>query len=80
MHRRRLIVAAASLSAFATVIHSGWTVSVDSADGRMILLLAALGVFLALRYRERHVRLMLLGEAAFGALVALTAISALRLG
>jgi len=73
--RRRLIVAAAALAAFSTVFHSGWTVSVDTGDGRMILLLAALGIFLALRYRQRRVRLMLLGEAVFGMLVALTAIA-----
>src|SRR6266498_2691665 len=73
--RRRLIVAAAALAAFSTVFHSGWTVSVDTGDGRMILLLATLGILLALRYRQRRVRLMLLGEAVFGMLVALTAIA-----
>jgi prepilin signal peptidase PulO-like enzyme (type II secretory pathway) len=50
-------------------------VSVGDGDGRMILLLAAIGIFLALRYRERLVGLMPLGEAVLGALVALTAIA-----
>lgn len=72
--RRRLILAAAALAAFATVLPGEWTASVHDGDGQVILVLAAVGMFAALRYREHRVRLMLASEAALGVIVASTVV------
>jgi len=72
--RRRLILAAAALAAFATVLPWEWTASVHDGDGQVILVLAAVGMFAALRYRGQRVGLMLASEAVLGVIVASTAI------
>ena len=72
--RRRLILAAAALASFATVLPWEWTASVHDGDGQVILVLAAVGMFAALRYREHRVRLMLASEAVLGVIVASTAV------
>jgi hypothetical protein len=72
--RRRLILAAAALAAFATVLPWEWTASVHDGDGQVIIVLAAVGIFAALRYQEQRVGLMLAGEAALGVIIASTAV------
>ena len=72
--RRRLILAAAVLAFFATVLPWGWTAGVHTGDGQVIIVLAAVGIFAALRYRERRVGLMLASEAVLGVIVASTAV------
>src|SRR6266508_728719 len=72
--RRRLIVAAAVLAVFATVLPWGWTAGVHAGDGQVILVLAAIGMFAVLRYREHRVGVMLAGEAVLGVIVASTAV------
>ena len=72
--RRRLILAAAVLAVFATVLPWGWTAGVHDGDGQVILILAATGTFAVLRYREHRVGVMLVGEAVLGVIVASTAV------
>jgi hypothetical protein len=72
--RRWLIMAAATLAAFATLLPWGWTAGVHAGDGRMILVVAAVGMFAALRYRERRVGVMLASEAVLGMIVASMAV------
>jgi hypothetical protein len=72
--RRRLILAAAVLAFFATVLPWGWTAGVHTGDGQVIVVLVAVGIFAALRYRERRVGLMLASEAVLGVIVASTAV------
>ena len=72
--RRLLILAAAVLAAFATVLPWGLTAGVHDGDGQVILVLAVVGMFAALRYREHRVGPMLVGEAVLGVIVASTAI------
>jgi hypothetical protein len=71
--RRWVILAAALLAAFATVLPWGWTGDVNDGDGQVILLLAAVGIFAVLRYSDHRVGLMLASEAVLGVIVALTA-------
>jgi hypothetical protein len=72
--RRWLILAAAVLAVFATVLPWGWTAGVHAGDGQVIVVLAAVGMFAVLRYREHRVGMMLLGEAVLGVIVASTAV------
>jgi hypothetical protein len=78
--RRRLILAAAVLAAFAIVLPWGWTAGVHDGDGQVILVLAALGMFAAVRHREHRVGLMLASEAVLGVIVASTAVVHLAWG
>jgi hypothetical protein len=43
--RRRVVLAAVALAAFATLLPGGWTASVHDGDGQAILLLAVVGMF-----------------------------------
>jgi hypothetical protein len=72
--RRWLILAAAVLAVFATVLPWGWTAGVHAGDGQVIVVLAAVGMFAVLRYREHRVGMMLVGEAVLGVIVASTAV------
>jgi hypothetical protein len=72
--RRRSILAAAALAASATVLPWGWTGGVHAGDGRVILVLAAVGMFAAIRYRKHRIGVMLASEAVLGVIVASTAI------
>ena len=78
--RRRLILAAAVLAFFATVLPWGWTAGVHTGDGQVIVVLVAVGIFATLRYRERRVGLMLASEAVLGVIVASTAVVHLAWG
>lgn len=70
----RLILAAAVLAVFATVLPWGWTAGVHAGDGQVIVVLAAVGMFAVLRYREHRVGMMFVGEAVIGVIVASTAV------
>jgi hypothetical protein len=72
--RRWLILAAAVLAVFATVLPWGWTAGVHAGDGQVVLVLAVVGMFAVLRYREHRVGVMLAGEAVLGVIVASTAV------